>query len=85
MQILEPLRRLVGQILELLGGPGSVFTVFTRLLSDHRILELFLSSNIKILELFASAGQIVEFGGPVCTQGYTTVLRGTVAGLNHLE
>ena len=55
----------MGQILELLGGPGSVFTVSTRLLSDHRILELFLRANIKILELFASAGQIVEFGGPV--------------------
>ena len=60
----------MGRILELLGGPGSFFTFFTRFLSDHRILELFLSSNIKILELFASAGQIVaesdrivEFGG----------------------
>ena len=63
----------MGQILELLGGPGSFFSVFTRLLSDHRILELFLSSNIKILERFASAGQIVEFGGPVQVPTYTRV------------
>ena len=45
----------MGQILEILGGLGS----------DFRTLPKVKINFINILERVASAGQIVEFGGPV--------------------